>query len=347
MPAICECLGDMRSAQACLAGSTGIYFDQFAPSIFRFVREFLKERIPSSVIYGLGKHATRQTFDIQIFNGNQTIAVDQPSTGIVVKVRTLVLDLLMRLRHKLTGFSPALTRLLSPRHAALSSTQDRSRTVKMTLVIDLRSVGQGSQRSQSDIDTDCFSGFWQRFRLPLHRKTYVPLIYAALDRDRLDRAFNRTMQLDFDLSRTLDAQPVAQQSASISVQRKGQTVIAAERAKPWKSRLITTFASGKECFERLVQSSQHVLAAREIRKRETPIRSHRLQLVRLVVVINRLAAQFPRSNAFFKSSIIKRARFAQLTVQKLNLMFGGIQTVFERQAQLLLSIFRKGSVYGT
>src|SRR4051812_20159854 len=95
VPTIREPLGYSCPAQTCLTCVTRVHFNQFAPSFFRFVREFLKEGTPPCVIYRLGKHTARQPFDIQILYGNPPIAIHQPAARMVVKIRPLVLDLLM------------------------------------------------------------------------------------------------------------------------------------------------------------------------------------------------------------------------------------------------------------
>ena len=78
MPAIREGLGHGSSAYAGLAGPAWIDFHQLSPSFFRFVREFLKERIPSGVIRRTRQHTSRETFDVQIFNGDYAIPIHQP-----------------------------------------------------------------------------------------------------------------------------------------------------------------------------------------------------------------------------------------------------------------------------
>ena len=333
MPAIRKCLRNSRPADACLTRATRAHFDQLAPSIFRFVRNLFKEGIPPRVMYGLGKHSARQPFNVQVFYDNSPVAIHQPTTNFVVKAGPLVLDLLVRLSNKHTGFRPALARFLSTCHLSLASPQDCSRTVKVSGVVDLCPIGQRSQRNQPHVDADLLQRFRQRLRVSLYRKAGIPPINTAFDGDPLNLSFNRTVQLNFDLARSLNTKlAVAEQAASVAI-RKSNTVETPRRFESRKSRLIAALAACEERLEGFVETAQDVLAARKVRECEATIGTHCLQLVRLIVVVDRLAAELPSANSLFKPSVVQRARFAKLAVQKLNLSFSGIQAVFERGAQ--------------
>ena len=132
------------------------------------------------------------------------------------------------------------------------------------------------------------------------------------------------MQFDLDVPRTLDAQlSVVEQPAAVGIGRKGDAVIAAERTEPREARRIPALASGKESLKGLVDPPQNILAAREIRQRQAAIGAHRLQLVRLVIVVDRLAANPPRPDPLFKRSVVEAGRVPQLAVEKFHLGCGG------------------------
>jgi hypothetical protein len=44
-----------------LTGTIGIYFNQYAPSFFRFVRKEVKEHTPTTISYAFGKMLVPQT----------------------------------------------------------------------------------------------------------------------------------------------------------------------------------------------------------------------------------------------------------------------------------------------
>src|SRR4051794_25198182 len=144
------------------------------------------------------------------------------------------------------------------------------------------------------------------------------------------------MQLDLDLSGALNTQlAVVQQAAPVSIRRKGDAVIAPERPEAREARLITTLTPGKKRGEGLVNAAQHILTAREVSEGQTPVRAHRFQLVRLIVVVDALAAGLPCADAFFQRGIIQARSFAQLTVEKIGLSFRRVQAVFVREAHSL------------
>src|SRR5205085_7703185 len=59
---------------------------------------------------------------------------------------------------------------------------------------------------------------------PLTDEHSVPPLAHAFERDRLDRAVQRTVQLDLEGAHALDVEPVALEFASIAVDGKGDAV---------------------------------------------------------------------------------------------------------------------------
>src|SRR2546427_722740 len=96
MPTLAQRFGYTRSTETSLRCAARIHFHQHAPSFFRFVRELVEERRPSGIIDGLGEHARRQAFDVQIFDRDQTTALNYKTRGLVVKVSALVSDVRVR-----------------------------------------------------------------------------------------------------------------------------------------------------------------------------------------------------------------------------------------------------------
>src|SRR5215831_10882971 len=125
-----------------------------------------------------------------------------------------------------------------------------------------------------------------------------------------------------------------QQSAPITLAGEGNAVVAPLRTVTREARSLSTFHPGKEGLIRLVHPTQHILAAGEVRQADPSFPTHRLQLIRLVVVINRLAAGFPGIVAFLPGGMVQRARFAQLPCEKLRRGLGWIQPGLVRQAHL-------------
>ena len=134
------------------------------------------------------------------------------------------------------------------------------------------------------------------------------------------------------MSCTLDPQFAGiEQSAPVAVGRKGDAVVAAEGTEPRETRRISALASGKESLEGFIDPPQHVLAAREIRERQAAIGAHRLQLVRLIVVVDRLATNAPSSYSFLKRCVVQTRSLSQFAIQKFGLGFGWVDSVLVRE----------------
>ena len=99
-------------------------------------------------------------------------------------------------------------------------------------------------------------------------------------------------------------------------------------------RLISSLASGIESLESLIQAPQNVLAAGEVGQLNQAIRTHLFKLAGLVIIVQGDAPVLPGTAPFFKSGVIQFARSAQLPSEKVCLLPGRIQAVFEGKVQL-------------
>jgi hypothetical protein len=137
------------------------------------------------------------------------------------------------------------------------------------------------------------------------------------------------VQFDLYVASALDSQlAVGKQLPAVAKLRIGQAVVAAGRLKSWEAWLVASFHTGEESRERLIQSPQHILTAAEVRERQATVCLHHLQLVSLIVVVDRLVASLVRAYSLLKPRVIKRAGFPKFSVQKLRLHLGWVQAIF-------------------
>ena len=73
-------------------------------------------------------------------------------------------------------------------------------------------------------------------------------------------------------------------------------------------------------------------------QRQAAIGAHRFQLVRLVVVVDRLAANLPRANALLQRAVVQVARLAKLAIQEHCLRLRRVYPILKTQAHLNLSL---------
>ena len=242
VPTIREGLRHARSAEARLAGSTRVNPNHFAPGAFCLVRDEIQEHRPACVVNGLRQHPAGKSFHVEIFDRYQAVFVDQLAGFLVLEIRTLIEHLDMRPLKKLYCFAAALAALLAPCHLALATPQAGLRVPVVVRILNLRSIGQHRETVQPNIDTSAKFAGWKRLRLAFHAETHEPASGLALDRYRLDRAFNGPVQFNFDMPRTLDPQfAVVEQPAAIPVRRKGNAVVAAEGTKSGEPRRVSPF----------------------------------------------------------------------------------------------------------
>lgn len=86
-----QCLVDQFTADASLAGVPWISFDNLATSFFPFVAKLQKEAVPSNIAYMFSQSVIlNHSFDVKVFNSNNSIVVCYEPADFVVKVISLV-----------------------------------------------------------------------------------------------------------------------------------------------------------------------------------------------------------------------------------------------------------------
>ena len=139
MLTIRKLFGICFSTRATLACSTRIDRREPSPGTFGLVREFLKECRPSCIVYRFSEQATGQTFYVQVFHKTYSVAVDDLSRQLVLKIVALVENFAVNLGHQANRFLPAL-----PSMASAGATRPRNEGLEeaslVTIAISLRAV---------------------------------------------------------------------------------------------------------------------------------------------------------------------------------------------------------------
>jgi hypothetical protein len=285
----------------------------------------------------LRQHPSGEPLHVEIFYSNKTKLVDKPPRFFVEKVGALVDNVGVRSLKQEHCFPAAILAFGATGYLALAAPQPGFRTPVVPGILDLRTIGQYRKTVQTDVDTDFSSGCRQWLGGALHAETNEPAAGLALDGDRFDGSLQRPMQFDFDMPDSLHAQFSAiEQPTPVAVRRESNAVISAEGTKSREARLVSPLHAGKESLKGLIDPTEDILAAGEVRESQATIFAHRLQLVRLVVVIDRFAADLPGTNPLFEGGVIETGCFPQLAVEKINLRRRWIQPVFVRQAHVCL-----------
>ena len=331
MPTLRERFSDSMSANARLARTARVNLDELAPGTFSLVRKFAQEVSPSGIIDGLGQHTAGQSLDVQVFDNNHTVVVDQHTAELVLEIGSLVLNMrVLPLQHG-NGF-PATVRplVLAPSHPPLCDAQSALCITVQTRIANLSAVAEGCEGRQPNINPDRPAGCRKRNRIALHGEDHEPAARFALDRNRLDLAVDRAVELDLDLSHALNANQPARESTAVSIRREGQAIVATTGFETRKAGTFTTFDSTKECLECLVEAPQDVLAAGEVGDSNQTLSPHLFQLACLIVVVDRLPANPVRPYALFEGAVVEIASLAKLIIQSFDLIPMRVDLIPER-----------------
>lgn len=337
MPALAEGFRRVRSAGACLTRATRVNLHELSASVFSFVGNQVEKGSPSGIPDRLRQHSTGKSLDVQIFDGNQAVIINQPTTNLVVKVCALVANVKVRALQKLNGFTSVIATFLSSGNLALCASQFRLGFSVPVWIVNLYSVAQSGECGQTNINADLFNRRGQRFWRAFNRKANVPASGFALDRDSLDSSLNGTMQLDLDESDALQAQFEVSQLAPVAIRRVCDAVETRMRLEARESGFLFCFDATKESLERLVNAAQHILTAGGTGEFCVSCRANLRQLFRLGVVVDALAVDAPRIPALLQRGVVEPTRFAELGSQQCVLRLRRIQAGLKGFAYNLFS----------
>jgi hypothetical protein len=336
VPAVPKALRHVCSAEACLAGSARVNFPAVSTGAFSLVEQEHEKHRPRSIVDGLRQHTAGKPLHVQIFDRYQAELVDDFARFFVSKIRSLIVNVSVCALKQAYCLATAIALLVGASgNLALATPQPGFRIPEVPGILDLTTIGEHCEAVQSDVDTDLFRGRGQGLRVALHAETNEPAAGFSLDSDRLDCPFDGPVQFHFDVSGALDAQfPGVEQSAAIAVRRKSDAIVAAKRAESRESWSVPALAPREESLEGFIDPAQDVLTTREVRQSQAAVRAHRLQLVRLIVIVDRLVADFPRADSFLQGCIVETGSFAQFAGKEGRLGLCRTQAIFEGEAQL-------------
>jgi hypothetical protein len=266
----------------------------------------------------LGEHATRQAFDVQVFDNNRSEVLNQPERETVLKFVPLVSYSSVNLLKQCNGFATAMRAFLASGNLPLRAAKSGFGLPIPARVWNWRAISESRKIFQTQINSDCVVKGWQGLGFAFNREAHVPLAAFALHGDRFNRARNGAVQLDFALPDTLNTEHVASEPDAITVTGERDAVEATARLESRESGLLMPLHAKKERFVRLVHAAKNILAAREIRKSQIASSTNFLQLIRLRVVVDR-DTLLPRIPTFLQRTVVQAAGFAQLSVESVRL----------------------------
>lgn len=328
MPPLAKRLSYVRTACTRLTRTVGVHLNKHTSGTFSLVRDHVHKLCPTSIENTLGKIGSCHPLDVQILSRYQAVSVNQGSAQVVVKIRPLPLDTAISTLKQRYGISSPLRTSLTPRYAPLRHSQGALGFPVIAWVDYFRSIAQGGEVRQANVDPDHAGIERQRLRLNLAGEQRKPVANLALDGQRLNLACQWAMQFNSHL-------PDLRQSETIPFQSvpnvpKRQTVIALCRTKARESRLLARPNTAEEGFKRKVYPLQSIF---QRSSRNTgnvrAIWLDVLQLQCLVKVGDRLPLKSPCVAPFLKRGIVKFRADRKVFIKGVSFALGRIDSILE------------------
>lgn len=155
-------LGNINSTITTYLGSArGIHRDDCATNILSFVAQHLDEFIPTGIVNGFSEMMiVNHAIDIELFDSNKTVAVNESPAELMQEVDTLVTDSFMHPCNTDTSISMIITAFDFPRQSTLKTMKSLFRFNKTFGVLNMTSIGEAGEPLQADINTNLFVSMW-------------------------------------------------------------------------------------------------------------------------------------------------------------------------------------------
>ncbi len=256
VPADRQVFLDHRAAGTGLACISRIDFYQLTPGTLSLVREFMKEAAPRSIVNLLRENAARHPLDVQLLDSDKVEFIDQMPRKFVLKIRSLIENLLMDRPQNGNSFTPAVRAFLSSGNAPLGDAQFLGGRCVVFPVFDLRTVRESGEVLDANINAGVVAGVGQWIgRDFCTGGNCVPLDPFTFDDHLFDRAFNGSVQFDFDQPNVGQSEFIAEKSKPLAVIDKAIEKVCTFEA--WVARFIARFDAPKEGLEGSIYLPQY------------------------------------------------------------------------------------------
>jgi len=291
-----------------LRGVGGIHSDYPDPGAFCLESEYVEEVSPSRVIDGLCQHAARESLHGEIFMRDKPVLVHEFPRRLVVKVFSLVSDMVMKFRNLQYGFLAAAAPLLLAGKSALGDAKFLLCFSEELRGIHELTVARDQKRLQPKVDADRRISGRSDFNIrQFQMKHRAPFSGFAANCDGGDAGVFRQFPMPFDFhgADILQDDLAVFQAASISV-GEADGIESPDAFEARVSGILAFFEPVKEVLKCGVETAKGMLTGREICARKVlACESQRLERGRLFAVLYRLARFLIRSLAPLQGIIVQ------------------------------------------
>lgn len=310
-------LPDGRAAGAGLARAAWVYLHQLTTGAFSLVREFVDEGRPSGIMNGLRQPTARKSFDVEVFYGDQAVAIDDLARELVVEVRATIEHATIAKGEHRRGLASPVASALPPSESPVTGSDVCLCCPTKPRISGGSAVTECGEVRQTHVDADRLGGRWQRGYFNFSADAGVPLPALSLHRDGLRGADEGAMQFDLQVSNLRDGQPIAEPEAALA---ESHRVEAVERSEAREPRLLASLAPPIERPKGSIQSAQDSL--KHLRVDRCHIVALGLdwrELGGLAEEANRDTVAAPCVSPFLKRGVIKLATYSQVGFERVAL----------------------------
>lgn len=328
----CKRLTSLCATDAGLACTSWINFHEHTSGTLSLVREHEKKVGPSGIVDGLTQIPTSKTFDVQVFDYYQTISVDNLTRLLVMKILSLVADVVIKPLKQQDCFTSAARSFLPASYATLQPSQFRFSYAEPARVVDFSSVAQGCKGVQAYVYADGIRTEWQWPRVGTDSKECEPSSGFPFNCKRLYLAFERAVKFDSYFTDFCQSQPIP--TKHLSYLTKGNTAKTSSGTESWIAGCLALLNPSKESTKGNVNPLQDASQYGRVDRRDVCTKRLDLgQLRALRKVTNRLSFNFPRIAPFLNSSIVKFAAQLKLSIEYFFLPFRWVDAIVKSSVQ--------------
>lgn len=325
-------LTSLRAASTGLTRTSWINFHEHTSGALSLVREHEKKVGPSGIVDRLTQIATSKTFDVQVFNNYQTISVDNLTRLLMVKVLSLVANVVIKPLKQQDCFTSTVRSFLSASYSTLQPSKFRFGYAEPARVVDFSSVAQGCKGVQTYVYADSVRTERQWLRVGTDNKECEPSSGFTLNRQRLYLAFEWSVTFDSYLADFRQSQSIP--TKHLSYLTKGDTAKPSGGTESWIAGFLALLNPSKESTKSKVNPLQYASQYSRVYCRDIWTERFNLgQLRTLRKVTNRLPFNFPRIAPFLNGGIVKLAAQFKLSIEYFFLPFRWVDAIVKSSMQ--------------
>lgn len=318
----------VSTARAILGSVGGVNFNELSTSVFSFERKVAKELSPGNISYTFRKamimnHLVNQ----QIFNGNDTVFIDDSPAKLVGEVGTPIRNTLMDMGHGLASLRPGRCSFSFFRQTPLRFSKCLFICSKEAGIVNLLAIRKSSKTCKPHINTNRLFTFGKWVIGDFTGKRNKPLPSTRTpDTAGLNCPFGRTVKDSLNIANLGKSND--RRTDGISTLGIGKTIIPVSATKARIAGFFARLNSSKESLKSKVYSDRNVLKYLGVdRGKRWSVFLQGWQSLNLAIECKRLVVIFISNLTLFKEMIVQPATLIERFQHKLLLFTSRIQSI--------------------